>query len=125
MARDSKLTVTERSRGLANADDNRLQLSRQVWLDFDHGGLTTVDTINGTLRKDWRLQMTEPYKLESARTGASTLLVTRNPQGKGAGVELRTPNLDLVTVARIERSRGAMPATGWESRFENVSGHAQ
>ena len=38
-------TVVERSRGLANADDNRLTLNRDLWLDFDHGGFTAVDNI--------------------------------------------------------------------------------
>src|SRR6185295_6566700 len=40
MAPDSKLRVVERSRGLANVDDNRLTLRRDLWLDFDHGGFT-------------------------------------------------------------------------------------
>jgi hypothetical protein len=122
MARDSKLTIVERSRGLANVDDNRLQLSRRLWLDFDHGGLTAVDTIAGTMRKDWRLQMAEPYSLESARSGDDSLLVTRNPEGKGAGVEVRTPELGLTTVSRIGGSRDSVPATGWDSRFERVTG---
>ena len=61
MAEDSKLTVVERSRGLANADDNRLRLSRSLWLDFNHGGFTAVDRITGTLRRDWRLDMQAPF----------------------------------------------------------------
>jgi hypothetical protein len=122
MARDSRLTIVERSRGLANVDDNRLELTRRVWLDFDHRGLTAVDSIGGTMRKDWRLEMAEPYSLESARSGDSTLLVTRNPEGKGAGVEIRTPELSLTTVSRIGGSRDSLPATGWNSRFERVSG---
>jgi hypothetical protein len=122
MTRESKLSIVERSRGMANADDSRLQLQRRIWLDFDHTGLTAVDTISGSMRKDWRLQMAAPYRLESARSGGDTLLVTRNADGQGAGVELRTPELNLTTVARTQGSRGAMPATGWSSRFENVNG---
>jgi hypothetical protein len=122
MARDSKLGIVERSRGMTNADDSRLRLQRRIWLDFDHTGLTAVDNIRGSMRKDWRLQMSDGYRLESARSGADTLLVTRNPDGEGAGIELRTPELNLTTVARTEGSRGSMPATGWSARFDDVSG---
>src|SRR6185503_917443 len=122
MAADSTLEVVERSRGLANADDNRLTLARQIWLDFDHAGFTTLDRLSGTLRKDWRLEMTAPYTLESARAAGEPLLVTRNPSGKGAGLELRTPRLNMEAVARTSGSRGTIPATGWNARFERVQG---
>jgi hypothetical protein len=122
MAEDSTLEVVERSRGLANADDNRLTLDRQLWLDFDHSGLTAVDRLSGVLRKDWRLEMMEPYSLESARAGGEPLLVTRNPAGKGSGLEVRTPALQLEAVARTSASRGNLPATGWNARFDHVAG---
>src|SRR5690606_38549942 len=51
------LTVAERSRALANPDDNRLSLDRHLWLDFDHGGFTITDHIGGRLNRDWRLDM--------------------------------------------------------------------
>ena len=122
MAADSTLEVIERSRGLANADDNRLTLDRQLWLDFDHRGLTAVDRLNGTLHKDWRLEMAAPYSLESARAAGEPLLVTGNPGGKGTGLELRTPQLSMEAVARTASSRGAFPATGWNARFDHVQG---
>ncbi|MEP7245117.1 MAG: hypothetical protein ABI885_15770 [Gammaproteobacteria bacterium] len=123
MAPDSTLEIIERSRGLQNADDNRLTLDRQLWLDFNHGGLTAVDRVRGTMRKDWRLEMTTPYSLESARMNGEPQLVTRNPgRGPGNGLEVRTPNLILETVARTADSRGQIPATGWNARFDNVRG---
>jgi hypothetical protein len=117
----AKLNVVERSRGLSNADDNRLTLARTVWLDFDHHGFTVVDHINGLMRRDWRLDMQAPFALQSARQNADQLLVTEGGEGR-AGVELRQPALDLTTVARKESGGGAMPATGWDSRFDRVSG---
>ncbi len=63
----AKLSVVERSRGLSNADDNRLSLARALWLDFDHRGFTVVDNINGIMRRDWRLDMQAPFALQSAR----------------------------------------------------------
>src|SRR5205807_2646675 len=52
MAPGSELRIVERSRGLSNTDQNRLHLRRRLWLDFDHDGLTAVDEVSGTLRRD-------------------------------------------------------------------------
>jgi len=120
MAEDSKLTVVERSRGLANADDNRLTLHRDLWLDFDHGGYTAVDNITGALRRDWRLDMAAPFELKSAASAGEPMLVTAGADGR-TGLEVRTPQLDLTTVART-RAGGALPATGWTGRFDGVDG---
>ncbi len=117
-----RVVVEERSRGLAAVDDNRLTLSRELWLDFDHAGFTARDRIAGQLRRDWRLDMQAPFTLANAESGGDTLLITA---GKGAGttgVELRTPQLSVTTLARVTGTRGALPATGWRSRFDQVSG---
>ena len=117
----AKLTIEERSRGLSNVDDNRLSLGRSLWLDFDHGGFTAVDQIQGQMRRDWRLDMQKPFSLQSARQDEDQLLVTEGADGR-AGVELRQPQLNLTTVSRTQSGGGAMPATGWNERFESVSG---
>ena len=122
MAADSTLKVVERSRGLSAADDNRLTLSRGLWLDFDHGGYTAVDTISGQMRRDWRLDMQAPFVLASARVGEDALLVTRGAKPDESGVELRSPNVSFTAASRIEGTRQAMSATGWIARFENVNG---
>lgn len=122
MARDSKLSITERSRGLQNADDNRLTLARSLWLDFDHGGLTAVDHISGRMLRDWRLETASPFAVQSASAGAESVLITRNPDGKGVGLEVRSPMLNLQATTRSSRSGGTLPATGWQARFDSVSG---
>src|SRR5690606_5294254 len=116
------LNVVERSRALANPDDNKLTLSRQVWLDFNHDGYTVTDEISGRLNRDWRLDMMPPYLLESARIINETLLVTAAPND-ASGVELRDRNLHLSTIARVERARAALPATGWSTRFDGAQGN--
>ena len=127
MTAGTTLTVNEHSRGLGAGDDNRLQLSRKLWLDFNHQGLTAVDSIGGTLRRDWRLDMVSPFTLASARSGDENLLVTNTPgadatQGPRTGVELRTPSVQLTTIARSAAAGGALPASGWSTRFEQVQG---
>ncbi|HNS26483.1 MAG TPA: hypothetical protein PKN91_00025 [Steroidobacteraceae bacterium] len=119
---DTALGVVERSRGMASLDDNQLQVHRQLWLDFDHAGFTAVDQLRGSMRSGWRLDMAAPWSLGSARLDDVPLLVTRG-QGEGTtGVELRSPELVLQTVARSAGARGALPATGWTTRFEAVNG---
>ncbi len=117
------LTVAERSRGLANPDDNRLRLNRDVWLDFSHGGFTVTDSINGQLNRDWRLDMAPPYLLEGAtlKDENRPLLVTAAPEG-ASGIELRDRNVDLFAIARVEGARASVPATGWTTRFDDVRG---
>jgi hypothetical protein len=115
------LTVTERSRALANPDDNQLRLHRQVWLDFNHDGYTVTDEIIGRLNRDWRLDMAPPYLLESASAQGENLLVTAAADD-ASGVELRDRDLQLSTIARVEGSRASQPATGWSTRFEGAGG---
>jgi hypothetical protein len=121
MPADGKLAVVERSRGLSNTDANRLSLGREIWLDFDHEGFTAVDRIVGTMRRDWRLDMVAPFALASAKQGEDQLLVTEGADG-AAGIELRQPRVDLQTIARKTSGGGGMPATGWNARFDRVSG---
>ena len=120
LAVESVLHIVERSRGLARADENRLTLNRQLWLDFNHAGLTAIDNIGGVMRGDWRLQTQSPFQLKSARSGDTDLLISEvNGQ---AGVEVRAPQLQLTATSRSDAVRGRMPASGWTNRFEQVQG---
>jgi hypothetical protein len=122
LAPDSQLHLTERTRGLSDADHDRLRLSRELWLDFDHQGWTVRDQLTGTLRREWRLDVRAPYQLESARADGDTLLVTGSQEPETRGVELRAPRLALTAISRIAHPFSMLPATGWTSSFESVSG---
>ena len=117
------LRLTERSRGMSVADANQLRLLRTMWLDFSGAGYTVVDKISGRMRQGWRLEMSPPYALQSARTAAeNSLLVTAGMAPGFSGVEVRDQDLDLTTVARLPRSDGALLATGWHQRLSEVRG---
>ncbi len=118
ITRGESLVIMERSRGLVSAD-NDLSLGRKMWLDFDGAGFVVRDTLGGTMRRDWRLDMRPPFRLESATSGGENLLITKGAQPGLTGIELRAPNLDALTLARSE-ARGAMPVTGWDARFAEV-----
>ncbi len=121
LAPDTVFKVVERSRGLSAADDNRLSLAREIWLDFGHGGYTAVDRIGGQMRQEWRLDLGLPYRLMSARSGEENLLVTNGEEAGATGVEMRSPQVDATAVSRVE-GYSSMPATGWQSRFTGVRG---
>jgi hypothetical protein len=124
MAAQSELRLVERSRGLQSADDNRLTLRRHLWLDFDHGGWVARDHIQGTMRRGWRLETVAPFLLQSASNAGGNLLVTRNPDGQGVGVEIRASGVSLIGMSRSEGSRDSLPAAGWNTRFDSVQGTA-
>lgn len=118
VAPGESLSIVERSRGRV-ANDNQLRLERRLWLDFDGGGFAFSDTIGGTMRGGWRLDMALPYQLLSASEDQENLLVTLGPEEGLTGVELRRTDVNLQALGRRE-TRGAAPVSGWQTRFDSV-----
>ena len=116
-----ELRIVEHSRGPLEQNSNHLSLRRDLYLDFSHRGFTVVDNIQGQMRTNWRLDMRHPFTLAHAKLGPDNLLVTHGA-GELTGVEIRSPNVNLSTLARIDASGGRLPATGWNERFDQVSG---
>src|SRR5882672_3331469 len=122
IASGGALQIIERSRGISPQEVNHLSLQRELYLDFARKGFTVIDQISGQMRNRWRLDTRPPYRLMRATSGADNLLVTEANGAALTGVELRTPELRLMTVARITVPGGAMPASGWNERFDHVAG---
>jgi hypothetical protein len=118
------LQINERSRGISPQEVNHLSLQRELYLEFARRGFTVIDQISGQMRNGWRLNMRSPYRLMRATSGADNLLVTETEANGAAvtGVELRTPVLRLMTVARLTVPGGAMTASGWNERLDHVAG---
>jgi hypothetical protein len=116
------LQIDERSRGMSPQEVNHLSLQRELYLDFSRRGFTVIDRISGQMRSGWRLDMRAPYRLMRATSGADNWLVTEADGGALTGVELRAPALSLETVARIAAPGGALPASGWNQRFDHEAG---
>ncbi len=119
IAAGEALTIVERSRGKV-AVDNRLELERLLWLDFDGGGYTFSDTIRGTMQSGWRLDMAAPYALQSASQAGADLLVTLGAGEGQTGVELRRRDVDLHALGRAD-TRDPMPVSGWGTRLDAVT----
>jgi hypothetical protein len=123
----AKLTIEERSRGLATDDRNRLSLDREMWLDFDGGGWFARDHVQGEMLKGWRFDAAAPFAVERAdalgvgyRDNNEPLLVTRGATPALSGVEWRTPAVDLAAGLRIAPAGSALPIAGWQDTFDRV-----
>lgn len=112
------LSLEERSRGIVDSQ-NELRIGRRLWLDFDGNGMTAVDVISGTMRRDWRLDMPAPFLLESAAVNGENVLVTAGANDQ-RGVEVRQEQLSLQSVARTD-AVSVIPVTGWDSQFAGAS----
>ena len=117
------LQIEERSRGAAEAA-NRLTLQREAWLDFDGQGWFARDLIRGTMQRDWRLDVAEPFRLQRADNRLDEqrpgMLVTQGSAPELTGVEWRTPNVQLAASVRIEPSGLERPVAGWQQTFDRI-----
>ncbi len=118
VASGERLSIAERSRGIVSAS-NELSLQRTMWLDFSGDGFVVEDYISGQMRTDWRLDMAGPYTLLAATESDESLLITKGTDEGDTGIEVRQTDVDIGALGRSE-TRGAMPVTGWDSRFTDV-----
>ena len=119
ISKGETFSITERSRGIVAAD-NDLFLDREMWLDFAGGGFVVQDAVSGTMRTEWRLDMKPPFALKSAAENDENLLITYGEQDGYLGIELRRSELDVMAIGRSD-TRAAMPVTGWDARFIDVT----
>ncbi len=125
LADGDKLTIEQRSRGLAPEEGNRLSLRREAWLDFAGDGWFARDSIYGTMVQGWRFDVAAPYALERAESAArpgqqnEPLLVTRGTKPDLSGVEWRTPAVGLSGAVRIG-AVSSLPVSGWQQNFDRV-----
>jgi hypothetical protein len=118
----ARLQIVERRRGPGDESRDHLSLVRTLWLDFDGGGWTAQDEIQGALFAQ-RLEMGLPGQLGRVSVGDNDLLITRI--GEDTGVELRDNPVHLKAVSRLHKASSTLPAVGWKHDFAQVSGMLQ
>lgn len=114
------LSIVAGARGDEGGKGDQIRLQREMWLDFDGGGLRTADHLTGALRHHQRLDTTAPWQLQRASEGGTPLLVSKGSDGR-SGVELRTRQLDLDAGLRLPARGGAIPSSGWQLPLEGIS----
>jgi hypothetical protein len=111
------LVVEQGTRGGEGGQGDQVVLERELWLDFDGRGFSTMDTLTGSLRRSQRLDVAAPWQLTSASQNSTPMLVTTD--GKTDGVEVREMELNLVAGLRLP-DRGATPSGGWRLPLESI-----
>ncbi|MBS0661310.1 MAG: hypothetical protein JSR82_24100 [Verrucomicrobia bacterium] len=114
------LKLEERMRGMGQQKPAGLAIAREFWLDENGRGLVFRDRLTGQQQQTWRLDAAEGQDLGSVRNAGTGQLITRNPQTKVPGVEVRARNLNLEAVGRMQRTSG-FSATGWATDADNLS----
>jgi hypothetical protein len=115
------LRFTVRRRGAADPPADRLSLRRQIWLDFDGGGYTWQDALEGTLHRSWRLEMAPPSRLERVSIADRDQVITQRPGTALTGIEVREGKITLAAEGRLP-GRWSLPAVGWNHDFQEVTG---
>lgn len=119
------LGFAELRRGQPNPPPNRLDLRRELWLDFDGDGITTRDSFHGQLNRGWRLDLLAPGVLGHAAEAGEDQVVTVG-DGGATGVELRDQALNLLAESRTESTASllgtsALPAVGWATDVHSLA----
>jgi hypothetical protein len=119
-----KLKMVEKRRGTPVPEPARLSLERTLWLDFDGGGYTLQDRIEGQVAAPIRLELAAPFLLGRAGVDGQEHFITYVKDPAVRGVELRPGPLSAIADSRLEPDqngdRGDLPATGWNLDFQKV-----
>ncbi len=114
------LRVDELRRGEPEAPPNQLSLQRELWVDFDGGGLTARDTFSGAMEQGWRLDLVgDGAQLGHAADAGQDQIITQS--AVGAGIELRNRDVQLVAESRWQGGLGDLPAVGWASDVSELN----
>lgn len=107
-------------RGEENPAPSVFKLNRHYWLDLDGAGYTVADTINGTMRSQWRLSLASPLDLQSVEVNGKPQVITKDVESGLPGLELRDESMYLNAVARMGSRESTLPAVGWNEAVDSL-----
>ncbi|MGI9285303.1 MAG: hypothetical protein ACR2P1_07935, partial [Pseudomonadales bacterium] len=119
LTENEQLVLLETSRGDATPAPDRLELRRDIWLDFDGAGVTVKDRFTGELNQAQRLQTVAPYILGRSDLNSRPQLITTLSEGE-SGLELPQGNIDLQAVSRVNSSQHTLAAVGWNHVVDSL-----
>ncbi|NOQ35468.1 MAG: hypothetical protein GQ569_06180, partial [Methylococcaceae bacterium] len=107
-------------RGDPEPEPNNLNLSRELWLDFDGAGYTIQDKIHGKMTNGWRLDALPEIQLGQVKLNGQNQLITQLKDSKQQGVEVRKGALSLKADSRFTGDINTLSAVGWKQKFHKV-----
>ncbi len=117
-----RLRLVEKRRGTAGGAADQLSLERTWHLDFDGGGASVSDRIQGTLRTATRLEMGARTALGRAAVNGADQPITRRAGSELLGLEVPLGPAQIDSDGRVEAGGGRLPAVGWAHDFDAVLG---
>ena len=112
---DATVMLEEKRRGSEGSAGDQLTLERTWYLDFDGGGATVLDRLQGTLRRSLRLEMGADTELGRVAIDGIDQPITRRADGERSGIETPLGRLALDAPSRIPSRPRRLSAIGWES----------
>lgn len=100
-------------------EPNQLTLQRKLWLDFDGGGYTVSDRINGKMTRDWRLNALPDTLLGQVLLNGQNQLITQLDDHR-QGIEVRRGAIQLQADSRMDKDIKSLNAVGWQQAFQNA-----
>ncbi len=122
LTKGRKLVFVQIRRGAAEPVPDRLELERDLWLDFRGTGFTAHDRISGRLSQQWYLTINSPAVLGRVSVGGRDRLITEHGPDGRPGVELRQGRLDLQADIRLESLLSSQSVNWWDHDFTRVHG---
>jgi hypothetical protein len=111
-------TLEELYRGENKDIANELKLQRSAWLGFNGKGFIFNDNIHGEIHSS-RIETLKPVELTSAAIDGEPQVITQLDKNENAGLEIRSRNLSLQAVSKLERSL-TIPVTGWNQDINDA-----
>lgn len=106
-------------RGDPEPEPNQLSLQRKLWLDFDGGGYTASDHINGKMSRDWRLNALAETQLGQVLMNGQNQLITQLNDNR-QGIEVRRGAIRLQADSRLKTDIANLNAVGWLQSFQSA-----
>ena len=124
MDKDSKLSVVERSRGIANADDNRLSLIARPVAGFRSRRVSPPSTsITGHHAPRLAARHAGALRARERAAGPATSCSSRKALRAPPASSCASPEPSISPRSSRKTAGSAMPATGWDQRFDRVVGN--
>jgi hypothetical protein len=112
------IQLVEKQRGDSEPAPDALRLSRTWWLDFDGGGYTVTDRIDGAIRRSTRLEMGPATRLGRVALNGQGQFITRLEGSEAVGVEVPLGEIRLAADSRVQDRTSRIPAVSWDQDFQ-------
>lgn len=114
----TRFTLEELYRGENKEAANELQLQRNAWLSFTGKNFIFNDSMSGNIHNS-RIETLQPMELTSASINGEAQVITQIDKTGNAGIEIRSRDLSLQAVSKLERSL-TIPLNGWNQDMNTI-----